>query len=67
MLTLNDDIDIIFECIACMLEGAAVTFFPEFLGKCRFCALLNEVAQKFVCKIRIIRNNSDIVLVYIAL
>ena len=32
--------------------------FPEFLEKCRSCVLLNEIIQKFICKMCIIRNNN---------
>ena len=54
ILTVKDDIDIVFVGVG----GAAITIFPEFLEKCGFCVLLNEIVQKFICKIYIIINNS---------
>ena len=41
-----------------MLKNAVATIFPEFSGKCRSSVILNEIAQKFICKICIIRNNN---------
>ena len=46
ILTLKDDIDIIFGGHS-LIRGTVVTIFPEILGKCRSCVLLNEIAQKF--------------------
>ena len=49
-----------------LIGRAVVTIFPEFLGKCRSWALLNEIAQKFTCKMCIIRSNNYIFWVCIA-
>ena len=38
-------------CEHTFIEGAVVKNFPEFLGKCRSCVLLNETSQKFIWKI----------------
>ena len=62
VLTLKDDVDIFFEGI----RDTVITVFPEFLEKCRSCALLNEIALKLMCKMCIIRNNSYIIYAYIA-
>ena len=38
--------------------GAVVTIFIIFLGKCRFCVLLNKKAQKFMRNIYIIKDKN---------
>ena len=64
MHILKDYIDML--CKHNILGGTVVTFFPEFSGKYRFCALLNEIVQKIVCKIYVFRNNNCIFYMYVA-
>ena len=47
-------------CTHSLIGGAVVTIFQEFSGKCRSWVQLNETAQKFICKINIIRNDKFI-------
>ena len=42
-----------------LLKVAGIEFFPKILRIVISRLLLNEIAQKFTCKIYIIRNNSD--------
>ena len=60
MLTLKDDIDVIFTSTAC--QGALQShFFQNFLND----FLFYEIAQKFICNICIITNNNYTFYLYI--
>ena len=41
-----------------LLRSTAVRIFSEFFEKHRSCVLLDEIAQKIICKIYSIRNNN---------
>ena len=53
-------------CVHSLIGGAAVTIFPEFLGKCRFYVLLNGIAKNFACYILTLKDEIDIFFASIA-